>query len=380
MSSLRGTSTARMLGGLLALGAIVALSGGLGAVAASGDLRESIGDLLGTEDELPNPPCRLGLFRHSPATPPAPTDVSWRFEPRAPRAAVEGSATAAGGVVYALNGSGPHDLRRVLAFDPRTRRWSEPTRTPVGLNHLQPVAYRGDLYLAGGFLNGAEPTNRFWRYDVDAGRWSELEPMRRRRGGLGAAVIGDRLYAVGGGENEYIEGAVEGEATLEIYDFRTGRWTPGPDMPHARHHLAAAAVGGRLYAVGGRNRTDQGLTVVDRYDPGTERWETLPSLPIGVSSPGVTSAAGRIVVSGGADEENWQEGGGYVTPSAWAYDPSRERWNRLPDHRIERRAHGAATARGRVYSLMGSPCSGLKPSGPVGTPTVESLPVSALRR
>jgi N-acetylneuraminic acid mutarotase len=364
---------------ILPIGIVVVL-GALGAVAAGGELPASVGDLLGTEDEQPNPPCELGLYRRSPPAPPPPTDVSWRFEPRAPRAPVEGSATAVDGIVYATNGSGPDDLRLILAFDPRTRRWTEPTRTPVPLNHVQPVGYRGGLYLAGGYIDGAEATNRLWRYDADEDRWTELEPMRQPRGGLGAAVIGHRLYAVGGGPNPFFEGELDGEPTLEIYDFRTGKWTAGPDMPHARHHLAAAAVGGRLYAVGGRNRVRQAMTVVDRYDPRTGRWETIAPLPFAVSSPGVTSAAGKVVVSGGADETNWEEGGGYVTPSAWAYDPARESWERLPDHRIERRGHGAATARGRVYSLMGSPCSGLKPTGPVGTPTIESLPVSALRR
>jgi hypothetical protein len=41
---------------------------------------------------------------------------------------------------------------------------------------------------------------------------------------------------------------------------------------------------------------------------------------------------------------------------------------------------GAATAGGRVYVLMGSYCPGIKPTGPVGTHTVESLPISMVRR
>jgi hypothetical protein len=34
---------------------------------------------------------------------------------------------------------------------------------------------------------------------------------------------------------------------------------------------------------------------------------------------------------------------------------------------------------GRIYAIAGSICPGLKPSGPVGTHTVESLPISASR-
>jgi N-acetylneuraminic acid mutarotase len=357
---------------------VIALVVALGTLAATDNLPGPLADIAGQEDEPPNPPCRLGLFRESPDSPPPPAGA-WRVEPRAPRAPVEGSATAVGDVVYATNGSAPYDLRRVIAYDTRTRTWSEPTKTPVGLNHTQPVGYDGDLYLAGGYIDGSDPTGRFWRYDIDGDRWSELPPMKYPRGGLGAAVIGDKLYTVGGGPNEFFEGAVEGDGTLEIYDFDTGEWSQGADMPHRRHHLSAGAVDGKLYAVGGRSGDQQAMTVVDRYDPETDTWETLPPLPIAVSSPGVTSAAGKLVVSGGADETNWEEGGGYVTPSAWAYDPKIEKWERLPDHEIERRGHGSATANGRVYSMMGSPCSGLKPTGPVGTHTAESLPVKAVR-
>jgi N-acetylneuraminic acid mutarotase len=353
---------------------------GLGTLAATENLPGPIGDFV-EGGEPPNPPCELGLYRRSPEEPSQPRGLSWRMEPRAPEATVEGSATAVGAVVYATNGSGPDDLRRVLAFDTRTHRWSEPTRTPAPLNHTQPASYRGDLYLAGGFLGGADPTARFWRYDVAGDRWTELASMRQPRGGVGAAVIGDKLYSVGGGENEfYYEGLVEGTPTLEIYDFRTGVWTQGPDMSHPRHHVTAGALNGKLYVVGGRSMERQALPIVERYDPRTEEWETLQQLPIAVSSAGVATAGGKLVVSGGADETNWQKGGGYVTPSAWAYDPRRERWERLPDHHIERRGHGTATANGRVYSLMGSPCSGLKPTGPVGTHTVESLPVPAVRK
>jgi hypothetical protein len=47
---------------------------------------------------------------------------------------------------------------------------------------------------------------------------------------------------------------------------------------------------------------------------------------------------------------------------------------------LERRGGGAAVADGKIYAIGGSYCPGLKPNGPVGTHTVESLPTSALKR
>ena len=325
-------------------------------------------------DDGPNPDCRAGEHRLSPKSPKG-APGSWRQEPPVPDGTVEGGVTAVGGTVYAAGGSAPHDLRRVLAFNVRQRRWSEPTRLPVGLNHFQPVAYKGALYVTGGFLEGNHPTGRFFRYEPSTTSWSELPSMRVTRGATGAAVIQDRLYVVGGGPNDFPEQEVQGETTLEIYDFRTRRWTRGPDMRVRRHHLAAAAVDGKLYALGGRRRGDQSLNSVERYDPGQRRWETLPSIPLGVSAHGAVGAGGRLVVVGGADETGWEKGGGWVTPAAWALEPSSLRWSRLPDLRTERRGFGAAFSRGRVYAVTGAPCSGLGPKGPAATRSVESLGV-----
>ena len=70
--------------------------------------------------------------------------------------------------------------------------------------------------------------------------------MPTARGALTAGVIGDRLYAAGG--------AVGGTAltTLEVYDFRTRRWSPAPPMAVAREHLGGAVSGGAFYVLAGR--------------------------------------------------------------------------------------------------------------------------------
>ena len=86
---------------------------------------------------------------------------------------------------------------------------------------------------------GARSTTRcatLYRYQPRRDRWTRLAPMPTARGALAAAVVGHRLYAVGGAATG--RGAL---ATLEVYDFRRRRWSAGPDLPLAREHLAAAA-------------------------------------------------------------------------------------------------------------------------------------------
>jgi N-acetylneuraminic acid mutarotase len=351
-------------------------------VLAASDALDLPGDWkaeLGLEERVPDNPCRVGLYRKSPRSP-APAPGSWRSEPEVPRTIVEGSAVAVGPVIYTFGGSAPGNLRTVLAFDTRSGRWGKPTSLPTGLNHVQAVAHDGAVYLAGGYLEGNEATTNFWRYDPRANEWTQLEPMGLGRGAAGAAVIGDRLYVADGAPRTFgLDDPPAPFKRLEIYDFGTASWSTGPDAPFAVHHVNAAALGGKVYLAGGRVDEEASSSKFFRYGPATERWEQLPDLPLGpTSSTGVIAAGGKVIVIGGDDEAGWEDGGGWVTPTAWAFDPATDRWQRLPDLRIERHALGAAVAGGRIYAIAGGPCPGLQPAGPVGTRMVESLPVAAL--
>lgn len=334
---------------------------------------------LGFEEAVASPPCRLGLYRESPSSPPAPAG-SWRFEPEAPKAPVEGSAAAIGPVIYIAGGSRPGNLHTVLAFDTRSGRWSEPAQLPVGLNHSPAVTHGGKLYLAGGYLEGNAATHRVFEFDPASDSWSELPPMKRARGGGAAAVIGDRLYVVDGGPQFFgVEDPRPPFARLEVFDFRTGTWTTAAPPPVAAHHVAATALDGKLYLAGGRTGVETATDAFLSYDPASDRWTRLPDLPQGqIGSLDLVPAAGSIVAFGGDDEVGWEDGGGSVSPTAWAFNPVGERWTRLPDLHVERHAFGATVAGNRIYAIAGSYCPGLRPGGPVATHTVESLPVSAL--
>ena len=68
------------------------------------------------------------------------------------------------------------------------------------------------------------------------------------------------------------------------------RWTALAYVPTARDHLAAAAVDGRLYAVGGRidGNYSRNLTSNEAYDPATDRWEQrapMPTARSGIAAP-----------------------------------------------------------------------------------------------
>src|SRR5687768_7675152 len=75
------------------------------------------------------------------------------------------------------------------------------------------------------------------------GTWTTKAPMPTPRLGLAAAAIDGIIYAVGG--DNYSCGTY---STVEAYDTATNTWTTQAPMPTPRHTLALVQVGGILYA------------------------------------------------------------------------------------------------------------------------------------
>jgi N-acetylneuraminic acid mutarotase len=150
-------------------------------------------------------------------------------------------------------------------------------------------------------------------------------------------------------------------------DIAAGSWAriPGPSR---REHLAAAATGGRVYAIGGRAAgIDTNTATFEVYDAAARRWDRLAPLPEARGGTGAAAFGGRIVSAGGEQPEG-------TIASVYAYDPRAGRWSRLPDLPTPRHGLGVVAAGGRVWVVAGGPSPGLTVSG-----AVESLRAEALR-
>lgn len=160
---------------------------------------------------------------------------------------------------------------------------------------------------------------------------------------LAAAAVDGKLYAVGGTDGHRAFSA------LECYDTEMGMWAELEPMPTARGGLGAAAMGGMLYVIGGSDG-ERALRSVECYDIATNRWLQAPALL--TPRRGVAAAAcGRYLYAiGGSDgsqsldtvERLDVEGlGGGV-------------WEVVAAMATPRRAAAAAVLNGRVYVAGGA--------------------------
>jgi hypothetical protein len=91
---------------------------------------------------------------------------------------------------------------------------------------------------------------------------------------FGAAALGDRIFAIGGCDGEIVLD------TVESWDVRsTSGWRLEPPLRRARANLAACAVHARVYAIGGWDGS-QDLHSVESFALGEPRWRPEADLEI----------------------------------------------------------------------------------------------------
>ena len=151
------------------------------------------------------------------------------------------------------------------------------------------------------------------------GEWSEAPSLPYIAQYLAAAALGGKVYAVGGGGTQN-----PGDTRLTMFDPATQMWTSRAPMLVSRAFLGATTAGGLLYAIGGSNATLLGssstLASVERYDPGTDAWTMGASMSAARRGLVAGSVNGIIYAAGGADD------GGNAVGTLEAYNPATDTW------------------------------------------------------
>jgi N-acetylneuraminic acid mutarotase len=116
------------------------------------------------------------------------------------------------------------------------------------------------------------------------------------------------------------------------------------------------ALGGRIYAVGGRTAGfDTNLALVEVYNPQTRKWKRLPRLPGKRGGTGV-AGVGRWLVSVGG------EAAPGTIRAVYGLDLTRRRWIKLPNLPTPRHGLGVVAVGHRVYVIGGGTTPGLSVS------------------
>ena len=253
----------------------------------------------------------------------------------------EVAVAALGGKVYVIGGFGstrePVDI--VEVYDPATDVWRTVAPLPIPIHHAAAAVVDGRLFVVGGYTGGRVQSTTLgtvFEYEPSQNTWRGRAQMPTRRGGLAVAAVGGRLYALGGAADRATN-------THEVYDVAADRWSRANPMPTARDHLAAVVFEGRVWALGGRESFfGTQYANVEIYDPATDSWQT--GTPLASARGGLAAAAlgDKIFVFGGeAPLRIWS--------ATEMYDRTINTWVAKAPMPTARHGIGAAVVDGRIY-------------------------------
>ncbi|MFC1522334.1 kelch repeat-containing protein, partial [Elusimicrobiota bacterium] len=190
-----------------------------------------------------------------------------------------------------------------------------------------------NLSAAGSGINIAS-TTEYAGWSVTADSWTTKADMPTVRYIVVSAVVGGKIYAIGGNN---------GKDQNEEYDPAANTWTTRQSMPTGRSELTGAVVGDKIYVIGGIN--GDLLNVNEEYNPVTNTWITKAPMPTPRSWVASSVVGNKIYVIGGyTGPLNINEG----------YDPITNTWATKAPMPTARYVLTTSVVGGKIYAIGGN--------------------------
>ena len=221
------------------------------------------------------------------------------------------------------------EVLRTADTSPTSCQWVTAAPSALERKEGQSAVVNGQLYTFGGYYGNLQGTNLTQRYDVTTNQWTDLAPAIYPVTHMGVVVVDEQVWLIGGFTGEVHPGPVT--AAVQVYDTRTNSWNFGPSLPDARGSNAAALVGRKIHVFGGvlpDRHTDAGDHYVLDVDDLAAGWRSAAPLPNPRNHLAAASLGGKVYAIGG---QYGHDQGRDINSLVHVYDPVTDAWTRLAD-------------------------------------------------
>jgi N-acetylneuraminic acid mutarotase len=146
-------------------------------------------------------------------------------------------------------------------------------------------------------------------------------PMQTARNHAYSGVIDGKLYVTGGRAPGHESDDGDNLSSTEVYDPATDAWSPLPALPTPRSGGASAVLGGKLYVLGGGLPGTTVHKTIERFTAQTASWERLPDMPIELTGHRAIAVGQDLYVVGGFATLNGHRQGFVGVRYLWRYTP-----------------------------------------------------------
>ncbi|MEK3684949.1 Kelch repeat-containing protein [Paenibacillus sp. FSL R10-2736] len=232
--------------------------------------------------------------------------------------------------------------------------WTSKTSLPEARSGAATVEYGGKIYAFGGVGNSDEAANgtkqkTTYVYDPSSDSWSKKSDMPTARAAATAAVVGDKIYVIGG-YYDNSSGVTLRTPKVEVYSPDSDTWTTSTRMTVGRSWAASAVIGDNIYVVGGINESSAIVSTVEALNTTTGVWSTKTKLPVAVNAPSAAAYNGKIFLLGGVKSYGTTNA---YNSSIYEYDPISNIWLAKSNSLTGTAATAVATLNGKIYTLGG---------------------------
>lgn len=207
-----------------------------------------------------------------------PVDKTWKQKADMPTPRSFMAANMLNDKIYAIAGSygGFSTATDVEVYDPVLNAWEKKNPFPIYVADAAACTVEQVLFVIGGTqyvpFAGLSYTVK---YDAGNDKWIAMTSMPTPRWGAPAVCLNNKIYVIGGSSD--IPGDYDVVEVFEPEASASGIWTTETPMPAARRSLDAVALGGKIYAIGGRDDLQQLiLSKVEVFTPGVSAVGDLP--------------------------------------------------------------------------------------------------------
>ncbi|XP_052283764.1 kelch-like protein 3 isoform X2 [Dreissena polymorpha] len=241
-------------------------------------------------------------------------DNQWVHFCRLPEPRRHHAAVVVRGFMYLIGGSNPCvkselplPTRTVFRMDLFTKQWREGVPMNEARYSHCACAINERIYVFGGKGEGDRVSSTVECFDVVTDGWFYVTPMAGPRYAATAASLGDRIYVAGGlGESREIPSALHVLDDVICLDTSAKSWSNAPNLRFARCYANLVAVDHTLFLCGGASRSFDyknsvliSVGALDALDLTRNRWRHVADMLLARHDMGAAAVGDRIFMIGG---------------------------------------------------------------------------------
>ncbi|EDO43716.1 predicted protein [Nematostella vectensis] len=165
-------------------------------------------------------------------------------------------------------------------YDPATNKWQEVAPLSVSRGGPCVIAHKYVYAIGGKTEHGSEAEIGVYmktaeRFDARANTWTEIPAMQTRRAYAGGVAMNDRLYVIGGTQDDLLSA----HNTCEVFDCLSETWGFIASLVIPRALGGVAYLNGRIYVLGGKKNCRERTDKMEMYDLELNEWTVMGTVP-----------------------------------------------------------------------------------------------------